>query len=295
MKRVLVLINAHSGSQERWNALRQAFARHWERARRAEVFYQFSNSKKDGEHKVRQAVETGFDTVVAAGGDGTVNSIGRCLVGTPVSLGVIPVGSGNGFARHFEIPLDIERAVAALAGARPLAIDVGLVNQTPFFATCSMAWDAAIVRSFEQYPVRGIVPYILAGVQEFFEYKPQPMAAGMDGQAAIQFDNPIVFTVANLTQFGFGAQIAPNADPCDGKLELVVGLKRDAPRLMTSLAHLFNGQIDRIRALYQYAFRTLTVQRKTATPIQIDGELIDTHRDIVVNVAPRSLQTLVPK
>ena len=294
MARVLVLTNTRSGLQNKFGVIRRAFKKYWEQSHGAELFYQFSDSKEDGERKARRAVEAGFNAIIVAGGDGTVSTIGRCLVGTPVSLGVIPCGSGNGFARHFEIPLAADKAVAALAQARPLAIDVGLVNHTPFFVTCSMAWDAAIVRSFERYPIRGIVPYILAGVQEFFDYTPQNMVVTMDDRAAIRFEHPIVFTVANLSQFGGGARIAPNADPRDGELELVVGLKQDAARLMANLANLFNGQIDQIRALRSYAFRKLTVLRETAAAIQIDGELAEAPREIVVQVAPRSLQVLAP-
>ena len=293
MQRVLVLINPRSGLQDAFEPVREAFANHWE-GDRAEVYYQFSNSKADGEGKARRAADEGFDCVIVAGGDGTVNSIGRVLAGTPVALGVIPTGSGNGFARHFGIPLDAGEAVAALATAEAVAIDVGRVNDQPFFVTCGMAWDAAIVRTFERYPIRGIVPYILAGVQEFFEYAPQDIEARIDGAPPVRYAKPIVFTVANLTQYGGGARIAPSADPRDGMLELVIGLKRDAASLITNLVRLFDGTIDRIGALRTIPFRTLEIRRRTATAIQLDGELVEAPAAFTVTVDPAALRVLVP-
>jgi len=293
MQRVLVLINPRSGLQDAFASVQEAFEQHWER-RGAEVFYQFSNSKADGEHKARRAVEAGVDAVVVAGGDGTVNSIGRVLAGTAVTLGVIPTGSGNGFARHFGVPMDVGEAVAALAEAAPVAIDVGRVDGQPFFVTCGMAWDAAIVRSFERYPIRGVLPYILAGVQEFFEYTPQDIDVRIDDGPFVRYVKPIVFTVANLTQYGGGARIAPSADGRDGMLELVVGLKRDAPRLLANLARLFDGTIDRIGALETIPFRSLEVRRATATAIQIDGELVEAPAAFHVGVDPAALRVLVP-
>ena len=126
------------------------------------VWYQFSKSIGDSRNKVKDAIEHDVDTVIVVGGDGMINSIGNLLLGTGVILGVIPTGSGNGFARHFEIPLQPEKAIRSLAKGRVTEIDVGTANGRPFFITCSLAWDAAIVKSFEKSPVRGILPYVFA-------------------------------------------------------------------------------------------------------------------------------------
>ena len=99
----------------------------------SEVTYQFSHSVADGQQKARRAVQEEVDTIFVVGGDGMVNSIGSELIGTPTALGVIPTGSGNGFARHFGIPLDLPKAIEALATAERCAIDVGTANGHPFF------------------------------------------------------------------------------------------------------------------------------------------------------------------
>ncbi len=128
--------------------------------------------------------------------------VGRELIGTPVTLGIIPTGNGNGFARHFATPLSPPRAVAALALGETRAIGVGVVGEAPFLVTCSMAWEAAIADAFEKAPIRGILPYVFAGMQELFEYDPQDFKVTLDSHKTIELKKPLLFTIANLSQYG---------------------------------------------------------------------------------------------
>ena len=259
-----------------------------------DVTFQFSHDAEDGRVKVRRAVADGVDTVLVAGGDGMVNTIGAELVGTQVALGVIPTGSGNGFARHFGIPLQVEEAVAVLARADRFAIDVGVANGRPFFVTCSMAADASLVKTFEAFPFRGIVPYVFAAAYELFDYQPQPFRLLLDDREELTIGNPLLFTVANLTQFGGGAVIAPQAQADDGQLELVVLQKQDAGRALAHVGRLFDGTLESMPGLISRSFRRLVVQREKAAAIQVDGELQESGAQVVVTLHPSRLQVLVP-
>lgn len=293
-RKVLVLINPRAGLGTSLRSVITAIGEHWDRAG-IDLTFQLSRNIEDGRDKTRRALDRGVDTVIVVGGDGMINSIGSELVGTETALGVIPTGSGNGFARHFDIPLKAEAAAEALASAERLRIDVGRANKRPFFVTCSMAWDAAIVRSFEKSPVRGILPYVFAAMYEFFEYKRQPFEAIIDGKDSIHFKDPLMFTVANLTQFGGQAQIAPHACPDDGELELIVVERKDAPLVLANLPRLFNGTIDRLAQVKTIKFNTLEVRRAKPAPIQMDGELVETDGDVLVDLLPRALTVLVPR
>lgn len=294
-RRVVVLVNPKSGLMWSFDTMRRAFDRYWETLAGVDLKYQFTQSVADGECKARACVEDGVDTVIVVGGDGTLSTIGRVLVDSDVALGVVPVGSGNGFARHFGISRSPEKAIEQLATAERKAIDVGRVNGNPFFVTCSMAWDASIVSGFERLPVRGILPYVFAGVEEFFEYRPQPMDVVLDGKESLSFNSALVFTVANLTQFGGGARIAPHARPDDGRLELVVALRQDIARLVTNITRLFDGSLNRLPEVVSRSFRTMRVKREKATPIQIDGELMECDRDVEVAVSSGGLNVLAPR
>lgn len=294
-RKVRVLLNPKSGQGASFDELWGLVERHWHGAR-TDVSYQFSHDVADGQRKAARAVADGVDAILVAGGDGMVNSIGSALVGTSVALGVIPTGSGNGFARHFGIPLDLPGAVRALAGARRQAIDVGAANGRPFFVTCSMAWDAAIVRGFEALPFRGIAPYVFAAATELLTYDAQPFDVDLDaGGEKLAFPNPVIFTVANLTQYGGGAQIAPQASPDDGLMEMVVVLRPDLPLVLMNLGRLFNGTLDRLPQVLTRRFRTLAVRRRNAAPIQLDGELVEAGPDVEIRLLPQTLVVLVPE
>ncbi len=289
-----VLINPRSGIRSVGMSLFRAFERYWN-ASSTDLAYQISESIADGCAKARRAVEDGVQVIVVVGGDGMVNTIGSQLVGTGVALGVIPAGSGNGFARHFGIPLEWEGAVQSLAKAGTRAIDVGTANGRPFFVTCSMAWDASIARIFERFPVRGIVPYLMAGAYGLIEYRPSPFEVELDGAEPLTIENPMVFTVANLTQYGGGARIAPEACADDGQLELVVVQQSDAARAAAQFPRLYDGTLSSVPGVQTSRFaKSLIVRRSHPAPIQLDGEAIDSPSEVRVNVLPGALRVLVP-
>jgi diacylglycerol kinase (ATP) len=292
-RKIHVLINPEAGLVPSLNPLIHALYRYWETPGN-DLTIQFSSSKEDGREKTRNAVDSGAEILLAAGGDGMINSIGAELIGTETALGVIPSGSGNGFARHFGIPLDIRRSAAALTGASTVEIDVGYANGLPFFVTCSLAWDAALVRTFEKSPMRGILPYLFAAVYEFFEYEPQPFEVKLDGEAPFTIENPMLFTAANLTQYGGGARIAPTAKADDGLLQLVTLTQKDLPWVLPLLGRVFDGTFDQIRRIETKSFRALTVRRSNPGPMQLDGELIETEADVEIRVRHRALKVLVP-
>lgn len=293
-KSVRVLVNPRSGVGGSLSAALKSIEAAWA-ARGGVVSYQFSNNVMDGVGKARQAVEDGVDVLLVVGGDGMVNTIGAELVGSDVAFGVIPAGSGNGFARHFNIPLAPAKAAASLAVAEKRLIDVGTANGRPFFVTCSMAWDAALVRYFEKSPIRGILPYVFAGAQGFLEFQPQAIRIVLDGREELEFSEPLVFTIANLTQFGGGAQIAPSACPDDGFLELVVVSRQAMPRMLLELPRLFNGTIDQLSEVVTRRFQRMRVIRTTPAEMQLDGELVSAPGEVDVGVRQRALHVLVPQ
>jgi diacylglycerol kinase family enzyme len=223
-----------------------------------------------------------------------VNTVGSILIGSDVALGVIPTGSGNGLARHFDIPLSPAAAVKALASATALPIDVGFANEHPFFITCSLAWDAALVDAFEKSPVRGILPYVFAAVYQFFEYQPQPFTLLLDGEKEIYIEDPQLCTIANLSQYGGGAPKGPGGQAADGKLQLVTIRRKNFAKILPMLRKIFDGTIDHLREIETHSFHTLTVRRQEEGPMQLDGELLSAPAEVHIRVQPRALNVLVP-
>jgi len=292
-RRIRVLVNRKSGLGRSFDSVQRAIDNCWNKPE-IELTYQFCRDAADGSAKARYAAEQRIDRLIVVGGDGTVSTVGAALIGSQTALGVIPAGSGNGFARHFGIPLVPAEAVAALADSEVQTIDVGVVQERPFLVTCSMAWDAALAQSFARSPVRGIIPYFFAGAYELFGYEPQPMTVDIDSRERLHFDDALIFTIANLTQYGGGAMIAPHARADDNRLELVVARRQDVRQLAANIVRFFDGSIGEIPEIVFRSFRTLKVSRRRPATIQVDGELVEVPADITVRVLPRALRVMVP-
>lgn len=292
MKQVLVLINPKSGIGGPYRYI-TAIQNIWDTAEN-DIYYQFSQSAEDGATKARRAIELGINTILVVGGDGMVNTIGRELVNTDVALGVIPAGSGNGFARHFKIPLQPVPAAESLLNGQTISIDVGKANDRMFFVTCSMAWDGALVETFEKYPFRGLVPYVLAGAQQLLEYKAQPFHVDIDGER-LNFKHPMIFTVANLSQFGSDFLVAPDAQADSGDLELVAIEKRDMPLVLAQVHRFIEKTFHHHPLVTNRNFKKMTVRRASDSPIQIDGEIFKTGKEVNIEVIPHGLNVIIPK
>ena len=105
----------------------------------------------------------------------------------------------------------------------------------------------------------------------------------------------MLFTVANMTQYGAGAQIAPEAEADDGWLQLVTLRQKDVPWVIPALHRFFDGTLGQLRRISTRSFRSLEVHRRGGGPMQIDGELIETSADVEIHVRPRALKVLVPE
>jgi len=294
VRKVRVLFNPKSGIGTSIEDVRHALQKHWD-VKGVDLTYQMSLSKEDGLEKTRRAVEDGVDTIFVIGGDGMVNSIGGALIGTKTALAVLPAGSGNGFARHFDIPLDMQKAAKIMKQGVRRAIDVGFVDDIPFFVTCSLAWDADLVKGFEEFPIRGILPYVFAGIYHWFTYTPMKFNLLLDGKEELVLDEPMLLTVANLTEFGGGARIAPNAKADDGILELVAAGKPDPIKFVREAHHLFDGDIDKMKSITTRRFKRMEVKRERGGAVQVDGELLEMGREFVVEVRPEALEVIVPR
>jgi diacylglycerol kinase family enzyme len=132
-------------------------------------------------------------------------------------------------------------------------------------------------------------------VREYVTYTPQPLEVMLDGGEMLRFPDPMICTVANLTQYGGGAKIAPHAQPDDGQLELIVLPRQDVAQVLTSLPRLYDGTLLQLPDLFTCRFRDLTIRRAHAAQVQLDGELFEAGTNINVSVLPLALTVLVPQ
>ncbi|MDC3253230.1 diacylglycerol kinase family protein, partial [Crocinitomicaceae bacterium] len=180
----------------------------------------FTEYKLHAKTLAKKSSEEGIDIVCAVGGDGSVHEVGTALIGTKTKLAILPVGSGNGLARHLKISTDIREAIQCINNSKCISMDTVLVNEKSFLGVGGYGFDAVIAKKFDTHTRRGLWGYIQLILREFFRYNPINASIDIDGK--IKTLPVVLLTVANSSQFGNGFTISPKSDVTDGELELVV-------------------------------------------------------------------------
>ncbi len=212
----------------------------------------------------------GITKVIAVGGDGTVNEVAKALIDTNATLGIIPIGSGNGLARHLKIPLNIQGALYLINHGRIFMMDHGIINNTPFFCTAGVGFDAHIGYEFSKMKGRGFTNYARTTIREYFDYKPQHYTLGLNGNT-IQRE-AFLITFANASQYGNNAYIAPGADVADGLLDVTI-ISPFPTFLAPSMGiKLFNRKIDKSKYVETFRVKELNVEREGEGAVHYDGE-----------------------
>jgi len=260
-------------------------------AKRFDVKIWYTEFRGHAAQIARQAVDEGVDVVVAVGGDGTVNEIARCLIHTRTALGIIPCGSGNGLARHLSIPMNSEGALQVLSTCIIEALDYGMINDTPFFCTCGIGFDAFVSSKFAKSERRGLLTYIDNTLREGLRYKPDTYEIEIDGET--QHYKAFLIACANASQYGNNVYIAPQASMSDGLMDVTIMepfTMLEAPQIAIQL---FNKTIDKNSRIRTFKCKSMRIHRNTSGVIHFDGDPKDEGTDIEVRLVPKGIHMVV--
>lgn len=241
---------------------------------------------------VTGAVSQGTALVIAVGGDGTVHEVGRHLIGTRTALGILPLGSGNGLARGLGIGFTAKQALDVLRDGGERTIDVGYVNDEPFFSVSGIGFDAAVGEGFAKSKVRGILPYLSIAARESIQFKPVEVSIRFGGREIVA--KVLLVAVANTDEFGSGARIAPNADPSDGLLDVVVIRNVNVLEMLVNSPRLFDGSIQEAGPVEMYQASEIRILRPQSAPLHVDGEPLEQGPVLHYRVARGALRVRVP-
>ena len=253
----------------------------------------FTEYAGHGVELARQFSVMGFEAVVAVGGDGTVNEVARGLRDTQTAMGIIPVGSGNGFARHLRIPMNPTRAIQMLNHSEPITVDYGMANDKMFVTTCGVGFDAHIADRFAASGKRGFATYLQNTIKDVFSYEPETYhIVGED----IDFTHKaFLITFANANQWGNDAFIAPHASMQDGLMDICImssSALLGAPGLAV---RLFTKSISSSLFMDTVKSRDIMLYREKESPFHIDGDPVIMEKDIHIRIVPEGLHVLVEK
>ncbi len=230
--------------------------------------------------------------MVAVGGDGSINEVAAALIGTEVPLGILPGGSGNGFAMHLGLGRNIKKAIQILNSAQPITIDTCLLNGRPFVNLAGTGFDALVAYKAKKSTLRGLYGYLKFSFLEAWAYHIQPYTLDIDGQTVAE-ETALVIEVANAQMFGYNFVIAPQAKLNDGILDVLLVKKVPKWRYLFSLWRFFNQTFHKSSLVKTFAGRRIVIRSDQDMPVHVDGEGYYLGKELVFEVVPSSLQVLV--
>jgi YegS/Rv2252/BmrU family lipid kinase len=239
-----------------------------------------------GTELAREAVTQGFDRVISVGGDGTNNAIAQGLVGTPTPLGIVAMGSGNGYARSLGLPLEPTAALRLALTAPASAMDVCYLNDHLFLGTAGIGFDARVAHRFDKSKGRGMFGYAKIIVQEILGAAPMPVRVTIDGTTTEHQVLMLVF--CNTREFGNGADISPGSKPDDGMAELRVVRKPGLFPLIKAFVQIYTHKAD--DSVYIRNFTTTEARVwQLDTIAHLDGEPLEVGHDILFRLEANRL------
>lgn len=246
-----------------------------------------------GAAQAAKAVTQGAGVVAAAGGDGTFGEVANGLVGTGARLGILPMGTGNDFARTLGLAGDLEKAVYTLFYGTPRPVDLGRAGERWFINVAGCGLDAVVAervnRGFRH--VRGTAAYVVAVLHALATFRPAYMRVIADGETREL--RAMLCCLANAQSYGGGMKIAPEARIDDGLLDLcIVGetscweFLRTFPRVFKG-THVTHPKVTMLRA------RHVLLESEPPLPVLIDGEVIGTTpREF--EIVPQAIEVMTP-
>ena len=288
-RRILFVINPKSGRGQRQDtdAVLSQFSE--------EFSFDYKVYKTTGENDQkeisRQIVDFEPETVVAAGGDGTVNLVATLLIDSHITLGIIPAGSANGLAYNLDIPENFETALKKILNEEAKPIDVIKLNGNHYcLHLADIGLNARIVKRFEKEGSKGMLGYGKQLFKELFEGKtyfsfyiklPEHRRRKMKAEMVL---------IANAKSFGTGAIINPTGKIDDGKFEIIIIRPYPWWFVFTFIYASFFGKLHKMRYVRIYSTSSAEITMPEPQEFQIDGEVMQETTEIKVEIVSKALK-----
>ncbi|MGZ9276935.1 MAG: diacylglycerol/lipid kinase family protein [Candidatus Limnocylindrales bacterium] len=250
-----------------------------------------TGSEREAVEAATDAVDRGYDVVVAAGGDGTIGLVGRQLIGARTALGILPLGSVMNIPRMLGVPRDLEEAARILSDGHVRSIDVGQVGDRIFYEAGSIGMHAAATRELPLVD-RGDYGAIVRSIVAAFRYRPSEVRIELDGDRAITA-KAVVVAVANGPYMGPGLAVAPGALLDDGLFDVRVFLHYSKAELLRYVSSIVRGRRPHERR--SLTERASWVRITSGRPLAVRADAVDLgSTPVVFEIRPRVLTVVAP-
>lgn len=190
--------------------------------RATSISLDYTNKPHEATNLAKAASEQNYDAIVAVGGDGTVNEVLNGIADSSTTLGIIPAGSSNDFAKEIGIPSETNKACQNIIENSIKRIDIGKVNDRYFINMAGVGLDAQVSEAANKIPFRtkGLFSYVVALLKVLITSYPKEFSLALDGKTRLV--KAWLITIGNGKQFGGGMKILPTADLSDGLFDICV-------------------------------------------------------------------------
>jgi YegS/Rv2252/BmrU family lipid kinase len=291
---IAVVLNAASGhgaAQKVATRLEEIF-----RAAGREAHIALARNGNELRASVRRAVDAGCETLVAGGGDGTINTAASAILGREITLGVLPLGTLNHFAKDLGIPVDLEEAAKLIIEGAWCRVDVGEVNGRCFLNNSSIGVYPAIVRLRERYRSTFRGKWIAAFWAALTVIRRNPFMGvriQVEGQAMVR-RTPLVL-VANNEYRTTGVHAGSRESLTRGRLALYVLNAEKRPGLLRLALQLLMEGAERVKELDLFTVEEVAVEtRRRRLQVALDGEVVTLESPLDYRTRPASLRVYVP-
>lgn len=288
-QKILFIINPNSGTKQK-NRIPDLIHKLIDQASSSyEIIY---TTRPKEATEISENNKDKFDIIVAVGGDGTINEVARPLISSNTALGIIPMGSGNGLARHLGIPLNVKKAIKLLNKPLLTSIDTIKLNELAFLNVAGIGFDAHIANAFATSKKRGFITYARLTLGELRRFKYAGCKLVIDGTEQIE-NTPFIVSIANSTQYGNNAQIAPQAHISDGLMDLCVLQKIPFWYYPVLAIRLFTGTLSRSKYYSCKQGKEVTITFLSSTikqQLHLDGDPFEIDNEINLKINPLSLK-----
>jgi diacylglycerol kinase (ATP) len=290
--RVLILFNPFAGQAYNLKQTLESAAEIW-RNHGWVVELRPTQAPGDATVQAREAASKGFDVVVAAGGDGTVNEVMNGLVGTSTALAVLPIGTVNIWARELGLSMDLRRAAAAFLQAQIEQIDVGKAGTRHFLLMAGIGFDAAVTAIINprEKKMLGAIAYVKQALQLAWCFQGIKSHIRVDGKRIR--GRVLLVVIGNSQLYGGVVKLTAHAVVNDGLLDVCIIKGRSMLVAPLRLMSVFTRRYNRDPKVEYYRAQKVQIKGKKTFPVQIDGDYLG-NTPMIFEVVPGGVRVLVP-
>ena len=253
---------------------------------------QHTQSRGHATQLAQQAVDENFDMVFAVGGDGTVNEVAQGLIGSGITMGILPKGSGNGLARHLGIPMKFASALKLMTSPQVINMDTMYINGKLSVNVSGIGFDGHVAGMFGKDGKRGLAGYTKLVLKEFLSYKELEAQVVVDGTK--HHTSSFIIALANSSQFGNNARVAPLASVCDELIDVCFIKKIPFSHVIGFATKMFSGTLDKSSLVKIHKGKNISIVFSKAVAFHIDGEPQEPAKEFDVHIDPGQLRMIVP-